>query len=255
MNDELFDKILKELAFTEVEEINFWGFGEPFFHQNYLNMCKKLVSSGIKIYCNTNGHYNRSPEEIINSGISKIIFSIDGFSEKTYKIYRELGDFKKVVHNIKSLAELRNRLNSQMEIIWQFIVFPWNEREVSSVENEYKELGIQIIYKTNLGIQDIPDNNKYIRQANNNGYVNITVDLYTDVSEQCNWPVIQTDGKVSLCLYDSMGDYIIADLSKQTLYDAFNGEVWENFRSKKRSNELLICKERCSFWYNNYKNV
>jgi len=245
----LFKNISVQLPGIGVKKVFLWGFGEPFLYNNYLDMCKVLKELNLEIHSNTNGHYMVNEEEIIKSGISRIIFSIDGASSSTYLQYRKGGDFNLVMANLIKLIEAKHRLNASTEIIWQFIVFPWNESEVEIVRAKAIELQIECIIKTNLGINDIPNNKKYIRAVDQNGNVQISEGQFVDISKMCKQPIIYADGRIGMCLYDSLGEIILGDLNKQSLVDAFYSERWQNYWALQQSDSIQLCKMKCSYWY------
>jgi molybdenum cofactor biosynthesis enzyme MoaA len=249
MEPELFDIILGQLIGARVRRVLFWGFGEPFLHPSYLDMCSRLVHSGIRVVSNTNGHCVDEPEKVVSSGIERIIFSIDGAEQTTYAKYRCGGDLSRVMANCEALVRARDRESSDMAIVWQFIVFPWNEHEIETVQARARDFGIECVIKTNLGSCDLPSNPRHMRNVNEKGNVSMTVGVYEDVSPKCRWPVIMADGRVALCLYDSMGDHILADLRDDDLAKAMAQDRWQWLWRNQQTDTLPLCRERCSYWY------
>lgn len=249
MDPKLFGRILEQLVRLRVRRVLFWGFGEPFLHPSYLEMCARLAHAGVHVVSNTNGHFIDDPLKVITSGLEEVIFSIDGATQETYTRYRRGGNFRSVMGNLEQLVAERERMSSPLRIVWQFIVFPWNEHEIAAVQNRAESLGIECAIKTNLGLSEHPSDPRHVRTVDARGRVRMTVGSFEDVSPKCRWPVILVDGRVAMCLYDSMGDYILADLRSDDLATAIEQTRWQRFWRDQQTDALAICRERCSCWY------
>jgi MoaA/NifB/PqqE/SkfB family radical SAM enzyme len=71
--------------------------------------------------------------DLLLSGLNEIAASIDGFSQQTYERYRRGGRFELALENLTRLAVMRNRLGLDTRIIWNFLVFEFNEHEVPDI--------------------------------------------------------------------------------------------------------------------------
>ena len=151
-------------------------------------MVSRLVHSGIRVVSNTNGHFVDEPQRVVSSGIERIIFSIDGVEQTTYAKYRCGGDFIRVMANLQALVRARDRESSDMAIVWQFVVFPWNEHEIGTVQARARDLGIECVIKTNLGLCDLPSNPRHVRNVNEKGNVTMTAGVYEDVTSSAAGP-------------------------------------------------------------------
>lgn len=88
------------------------GLGEPFFNKDIFRMIK-YAKEKMKVGCvwfDSNGTTvdERFAREIIDSGLDRIGFSLDGATKETYEKIRPGANFETVVKNIKNLVELRN---------------------------------------------------------------------------------------------------------------------------------------------------
>ena len=82
----------------------------------------------IKLDSNLNSLNAESAEEMVLSGLDKIVVSIDGMREETYSKYRVGGNFKLAMDNLKLLIKKRQKLKSRKPYITcQFLVFRHNE--------------------------------------------------------------------------------------------------------------------------------
>ena len=58
---------------------------------------------------------------------------------------------------------------------------------------------------------------------------------------------IMANGKAALCCMDGAGDYVIGDLTYQTLYDIYNSEAWRANRVKLWSRRNVSPCSRCTY--------
>ena len=84
----------------------------------------------------SNGHYfnDINCQQTVESGLNRLIISIDGTNQESYSKYRIGGDLKKVVEGTKNMVQWKKKLKSRTPfIIWQFVVFRHNEHEVEDI--------------------------------------------------------------------------------------------------------------------------
>jgi MoaA/NifB/PqqE/SkfB family radical SAM enzyme len=126
--------ILAEIAKHRITKyLLFVGYGEPFLDKNTFAYSKYLRERypEIKIASNTNAivfSHKDNAYKLIESGFDALILSIDGADKKTYDKYRKNGDYDKAFLGMKNLIEARRELGADNPaIIWQYILFYWND--------------------------------------------------------------------------------------------------------------------------------
>jgi MoaA/NifB/PqqE/SkfB family radical SAM enzyme len=125
--------------------IDMQNWGEPLFHKDIYKMISYAKKFDIHITMSTNfqNFDERGAEEIIGSGLDRLIVSIDGASQETYEKYRRGGDFGKAIGNIRTLVNKKKELKSLLPmVIWQFLVFRHNEHEIGTAERMAGDLGV-----------------------------------------------------------------------------------------------------------------
>jgi MoaA/NifB/PqqE/SkfB family radical SAM enzyme len=147
--------------------------GEPFIHKRFADMVRIAKKHKIYTITSTNGHYLTPSkcEEIIESGLDRILISIDGATQEVYEQYRIHGKLEKVIEGTKNLVAARKKLKAtHPEIIFQMLVVQPNEHQILEVEKLGKELGVdQLVLKTaqvydfENGNPLIPSNSVYSR--------------------------------------------------------------------------------------------
>jgi len=74
------EKIMKDLG-DYLNMILLWGWGEPFLNKNIYQIIRTVREKNIVVISSTNGNVrwdNRELEELVRSGLSKLIFAVDG---------------------------------------------------------------------------------------------------------------------------------------------------------------------------------
>ena len=134
-----------------VYSINFSNWGEPLLHPDILSMIEYAHRNHIRTCMDTNFNINiseKKAESMIKSGLDLVTVSLDGFLQKTYGKYRRGGKVELVKRNIKTLARMKERLNSDTpEIEIQFLIFSHNINEVDAVKNFAKQAGAKFTSK------------------------------------------------------------------------------------------------------------
>src|SRR5690606_20809461 len=102
---------------------------------------------GHKIYTitSTNGHYldDRTCRDTVLSGLGELIISVDGSSQQSYAAYRIGGQLEKVLDGTRRILKHKKELRSSTpHVVWQFIVFRHNEKEIPEIKRMAKEAGV-----------------------------------------------------------------------------------------------------------------
>ena len=253
---DLFSQIIDDIG-DHLILIQFWNQGEPFLHEDLLDMVKLAKSKGIPTMTSTNGHFLNSlehVENIIDSGLDEIIVSLDGVDQTTYEKYRIGGNFQRVVNGIRKLSKAKEKHKTKRPLInLQFLVLKHNQHQIDRLVKLAKELHVDIltlksvqVYNRNQAKQFLPDNRKYRRYVYQR-------DFYRLKSQIKNWcyylwygSVLNWDGTIVPCCFDKNCDYPIANLSQfnSSFYDIWKGKELQNFRKKilKQRRDIDMCK-------------
>ncbi len=219
-----------------VFQVQFWNQGEPFINKAFLDMVRYAKTKGVMTITSTNGHFiptDEKAEEVVQSGLDQIIFSMDGTNQETYEKYRVGGDFKLVIESLRRLSEARIRLKSKRPLIeLQFIVFKHNQDEIDEIIRLAKEFKLDrlsfktaMVYTTEQAETFLSDDQKEAvyrleqdKVERKNGVPNWCNRLW--LNSTVNW-----DGTVVPCCFDVDSDYIF-----DTLFE--NGAsfrtIWKN---------------------------
>lgn len=144
MSLETFKTILSKLSF--VRAIDLHRAGEPFLNPDLLSMIRYASTRKIYVVISSNFSFakpNDFFDELVASGLERLIISLDGASEETYAKYRIAGDFELVMGNMKKLSAAKAQARSKTpEVVWQYLVNRFNEHEIDAAREMAKELKV-----------------------------------------------------------------------------------------------------------------
>ena len=153
-------------------------------------------------------------ERLARSGLYKIIVSLDGADKETYSLYRQGGDFEKVIRGIENISSAIRNAGSSLKLEIQFLVNRHNETQIPSVRRFSKGINAVLRLKSMQIINNeqmdywLPGNEKFRRYKKNDSiFINKNA-----LSNHCFrlWlnPVVTWDGKVVPCCFDKNADHI-----------------------------------------------
>lgn len=254
---ENFNRWLDQLSPT-LSYLNFYFQGEPFIHNDILHFISKASQAGIYTSTSTNAHFitEKKAQEIVQSGLDRILISIDGTTQEVYEQYRVHGSLQKVLDGTKHLVEARKNLNSRTpHIIFQFLVVRPNEHQIEEAKqlaNEYKVDEIRFktaqVYDYENGNPLIPTVEKYSRYKRlSNGKFIVKSSLDNHCWRMWSGAVVTWDGKVVPCCFDKDATHEMGNLSKEDFKSIWKGKAYAMFRKQllKGRKEIDICKN-CS---------
>lgn len=107
--------VLKEAYECGAKAVNLNGAGESMTHPDFIEMIKYAKSLGyLDIMFHTNAIImpDKKARELIESGLTRIIFSVETHDEDVFKEIRPGIDFHKVRKNIEKFIRIRNEMGS-----------------------------------------------------------------------------------------------------------------------------------------------
>ena len=110
---ELFTKVVDECAEMGVYSMKINWRGEPMANPHFAECIRYMKEAGIhEVMMNTNASYitEENVDDLLTSGIDRIIISCDGVSRETYNKIRLGGDWDKFIMNVELLNEHLNLL-------------------------------------------------------------------------------------------------------------------------------------------------
>ena len=133
--DGIYDKLLYLIFYFQ---------GEPYINPDFLDMVQYANQKGIYTITSTNGHFlnDDNARRTIESGLDRLIISVDGTSQEVYEQYRKAGKLEVVLQGARNVVKWKKELKSSTpHIIFQFLVVRPNEHQVEEVYRLADEIG------------------------------------------------------------------------------------------------------------------
>ncbi len=137
----------------DLELILFYDYGEAFLHKDAIPFLQTVRRRRpeILIHTSTNGlALNPKKIEALAHGplIDLIVFSIDGAWQESYRRYRVNGNLQRALANMEALVRACERAGTadRVQIIWQYILFEWNDsdEELAEARRRAAEIGVPL---------------------------------------------------------------------------------------------------------------
>jgi len=251
------ERMLSQVRKT-VFYINYYFQGEPFLHPQFLALIKAAKKNKIYTSTSTNAHFinEKTAKKIVESGLDRLIISIDGLTQETYENYRIHGTLSKVIEGSKQMLKAKKELNSKTpHLIFQFLAVKPNEHEIPQVFQLGKEMGIDEVRIKSAQLYDfkngnplMPENEKYSRYKRQ---LDGTYKLKYKTGNHCwrMWSssVFTWDGKVVPCCFDKDAKHILGSLEKEDFTAIWKSKKYTSFRKAilTERNKIDICRN-CS---------
>ncbi|MBL4706982.1 MAG: SPASM domain-containing protein [Flavobacteriales bacterium] len=255
---EAFYKKVIDQVWKETFYLTFYFQGEPYINPKFLDMVKYANDKKMYTTTSTNAHFltEENAKRTIESGLDRLIISVDGTTQETYENYRKGGKLEKVLEGTKSIVKWKKAMKSKTpHIIFQFLVVKPNEHQIDEVYQLAKEYGVNEVklktaqvYDFEDGNELIPDNDKYSRyRMLSNGKYEIKNSLENNCWKLWHSCVITWDGKVIPCCFDKDANHRLGELEKNDFESIWFSENYNQFRKQlfKGRENIDICKN-CS---------
>ena len=254
LNPDLFKKVIDEIH-RDLLYLTFYFQGEPFLHPEFLDMVKYASSKKIYTATSTNAHFinEKTADEIVRSGLQRLIISIDGTDQETYENYRIGGSLEKVLEGTRAIVAARKKLKSSSPyLVFQFLVVKQNEHQVNDIKILARKSGVdRVVFKTaqvydyEHGNALIPSIDKYSRYRENaDGTFSVKNKLLNHCWKLWHSCVITWDGKVLPCCFDKDASFEMGNVKENSFHEIWKNEKYRSFRSSlmQSRKEISICR-------------
>ncbi len=251
---DLFRKTIDELADTLLYLV-FYFQGEPYLHPQFLELVQYAASKKIYTATSTNAHYltDENARKTVESGLDRLIISIDGTTQEAYEQYRVGGKLHKVIEGTENIIRWKKKTGSRTPfVVFQFLVVKPNEHQIAEVRQLARQLGVDAvglktaqIYDYEHGSPLMPTLDRYRRYRPVAGG---RYELKGKIADSC-WKmwhscVITWDGLVVPCCFDKDAHHRLGDVGQMSFRSVWNGKPYRQFRDlllQSRS-EIEMCK-------------
>ena len=264
LQNDLFTRTIDEIH-KELLYLIFYFQGEPYLNPDFLKMVKYASDKKIYTATSTNAHYlnDEAARKTVESGLDRLIISIDGTTQDVYQQYRVGGNLEKVLEGAKNIMKWKKELKSKTPFVFfQFLVVKPNEHQIEDIKRLAKEVGVdEVRFKTaqvyeyetdpnNL----IPTIDKYSRyKKNTDGSYSAKNKLANRCWKLQHANVITWDGLVVPCCFDKDATHQLGNLKTQSFKEIWHNDNYKQFRnelmkSRKNIDICANCSEGASVW-------
>lgn len=251
--------------YRDITYLIFYFQGEPFLNPEFLDMVRYASKKGIYTATSTNAHYltDQKAKETVESGLDRLIISIDGTTQEVYEQYRIGGRLDKVLEGARNIVKWKKELKSTTPFVFfQFLVVKPNEHQLDEIRRIGKEVGVdQVRFKT-AQVYDyeqdphklIPSIDKFSRYRKNAaGQMQVKSGMKNHCWKLWHANVITWDGLVVPCCFDKDAMHQLGNLKAQSFRDVWRNDNYQQFRrelmtSRKNIDICANCSEGLSVW-------
>lgn len=265
-----YKKIIDEIH-EKVMSVNLNYVNEPLIRKDIVDFVKYASDKGImEVMFNTNGTLltKELSEKLILSGITKLSFSLDAFTKKTYDKIRIGSNFDKVMKNIDDFLKVRKKLKKKVPLfkvtflkvlenkneLKPFLKYWEKKADLISIQNPNNpfaqkkfngELINEKLKKKREKWLDIESEKKNLIKTKK-----ISNEYEFDNLKRCSQPnqrlVIDSDGAVHPCCNFRGKDITVGNAFKESIYSIWNNKKYKYLRKIHKSGKYYkhkVCKE------------
>ena len=263
LKPDFFRKAIDEL-YKDLIYLIFYFQGEPYINPSFLDMVKYAHDRGIYTITSTNGHFlnDENARKTIESGLDRMIISVDGTTQEVYENYRKQGKLEVVLQGARNMVKWKKKLNSATpHLIFQFLVVKPNEHQIPEIYRLAQEIGIDEVKLKTAQVYDyengnplIPTIDKYSRYTQQeNGTYRVKNELLDHCWKLWHACVISWDGLVLPCCFDKDADHQLGDMKTDSFKAIWHGEAYQRFRrmllgGRDKIDICTNCTEGCKVW-------
>jgi len=243
----------------------FYFQGEPYLNPEFLDMVRYASLKRIYTATSTNAHYlnDENARKTVESGLDRLIISIDGTTQQVYQQYRVGGNLEKVIAGAKNIVAWKKRLGSRKPfVIFQFLVVKPNEHQVEEIKILAKEIGVDEVRFKTAQVYDyandpnnlIPETQRFSRyKRDKEGRYQLKNKMSNHCWRLWHATVITWDGMVVPCCFDKDATHRLGDLKGMPFRDIWNNSDYKSFRTQVLSSRKNIdicsnCSEGTKVW-------
>ena len=228
--------------------------GEPYLNPSFFRMVNYANQQNIYTATSTNGHYlSQYAKATVESGLSRLIISVDGVTQRSYEKYRVGGKLEKVLEGTRKLIEWKRKLrSSHPQVIFQFLMMKHNEDEINEMKKLASEIGVDRLTFKTTQIYDYEQNKDLIPENAHLSRYKKSVDgkyviknrLLNHCWKMWHATVFTWDGNIVPCCFDKDAKYKMGNIQDKKFDEIWLGDQYKKFRKHLfyNRNNIDICK-------------
>lgn len=263
LKEDFFRKTIEELH-RDLLFLIFYFQGEPYINPKFLEMVKFAHRKKIFTITSTNGHFlqEENARKTVESGLDRLIISVDGATQEVYEQYRIGGQLDLVLEGARNVVKWKKQLNSRTpHLIFQMLVLRPNEHQIEEIHRLAREIGVDEVKLKTAQLYDyqyenplIPTQDRYARYRQTaSGDWQLKHQLLPHCWKLWHSCVITWDGIVVPCCFDKDAQHRLGDLKNTPFRKLWHSPAYADFRQAilKGRDQIDICQnctEGCKVW-------
>jgi radical SAM protein with 4Fe4S-binding SPASM domain len=237
MSLELFKSVIDEAVEGGTKAITLASRGEPTMNKNLGKMLEYAKDKFFEVKLNTNGTKmtEKLCHEILSSGVTELVWSIDAPKKELYEKIRLKGKFDVVIKNIKMFNDIKEKHypDSILKTTAGGVMFH-EEQDIQEFTNFFNNLA------DNVTAQTIE--NRW------NTYEN---EVTPEIDSPCEYlwerMYVWFDGKCNPCDVDYKSVLQVGDIGNNSIKEIWHGEIYQKLRDdhKKKERKKWSPCDRC----------
>lgn len=220
------------------------GNNEPFLQKDIIDYIRYAKKAGVlEISLHTNGLAltESISKELLDAGLTIIMFSVDAVTKETYEKIRCGGDYDAVVKNVETFLELKKTSGKVFPLTRiSFVKNKVNINEFGDFIDYWDEkidfFAIQTFFNPFVGKSNYDEIESLYR------FEGFEFDVCFQPYQRL---FILNDGKVAPCCSNYGAEMIVGDIYENSIFEIWNGEKMKELRSS--LNEGVLCRpEACT---------
>jgi len=237
MSMEQFQHVVDQIA-PYAYYLNLYNWGEPLLHPEICDMIRYATDKGITVSISSNLNRMNAAlaENLVQSGLSEIIVSVDGASQEAYEKYRRGGRLSVVLENLSRLAEAKQRSHrSAPFILVRMLIHKHNEHEIAALRETVTALGADSFTTHPLFIdpRNPEHRQEWLPEDESKSFYDYSAETMentwdcADLWESCtiNW-----DGGLAPCCWLQNPAHDMANILETPLRTIWNGDAYVSSR-------------------------
>jgi len=224
---DLFKKIIDEAVMGGTKAITLASRGEPTLHPKLGEMLEYCSGKFFELKINTNATRlsEKLIHQILKSGITNMVFSIDSYEKTEYESIRVKGIFEDIVKNVKKFKEIKEKFYPESTC----------ETRVSGVKVNKNQDPI----KFKNFWKDYVDNVAMVEMENRWDTYNNPKDIMGSGACSYLWErmYVWFDGLCNPCDTDYKSELSIGSVKEKSIREIWNGEKFTRLREGHLNNE------------------
>jgi len=248
LNLERFKKLIDEVK-DSCLQLSLQNWGEPTLVKDLPEMIKYAYDNQVftRLSSNFSVEYPAGYlEDLIKSGIGRLVVDLDGTTQEVYEQYRRNGSLHTVLENTKKAMKIKHENNLKVPIIQtRMLVMKHNEHQIGEFREISKQLNVDEMELGNIQMNPnsardwLPENKEFVYES------------YLKEKEilPCHWPwsgiTINWDGGVSPCCVIDDENTDFGNAFESGIMNIWNNEYYVSARSEfsdtKNITKMTIC--------------